>query len=210
MALLIFFVVVWVLFALWAFRCKLGGIVAVAGGFFVGCLSLVPIIVGGKYLDEKYGPKADQVVQQVTAAPFDQVIQAKGLGVGYDHLIAAINPYTPDLKPAPTTNGSTRLLGRTGGGTAGILEVSGKALYESVEKATLSVVISNDDTMNGANSQLLGRFLAVIFPDWTAREDWAVKAIQGGEKVSVQREGKRLTFIPVSEMQMLMFTAEGS
>ncbi|MCY1377625.1 hypothetical protein D9M69_652080 [compost metagenome] len=86
--------------------------------------------------------------------------------------------------------------------------MSGKALSQSVDKATLSIAISTNDKQNGVNAQLLERYMAVLFPDWSGRNEWATKAIQAGQKETVNRADKRITFLPVGQMQMLMFTAE--
>lgn len=205
MMVLVFFGIVWLFVALEGFRRKTGAVIALGGGFIVACLSLMPIIYIGTFLEEE---KAPQVVQQ---APVAQVVQGKGLGVDHDRMLAALGPYAPALKPAPTTpDGRTRLLGQTQGGSAAILEISGKALSQAVEKASLNVAATQDDQQNGVNALLLGRYLDVLFPEWAGRADWAVKAIQADRKDSIEVAGKRITFTPmdVAGTKMLMFTAE--
>ncbi|MCQ4242397.1 hypothetical protein [Stutzerimonas stutzeri] len=206
MAIMIFFIVIWALVTLSAFRRKAGPVIAVGGGFIVGCLALIPIVVGGNYLDEKYGPEADQQTQHSLAAP---ATNSKGLGINHDQLLAALGPFAPTLKPAPTTpDGRTRLVGRTGGDSAGVMDISGVELHQSVEKTTLSIIVSTDDALNSVNANMLERFLSVLFPSWPERSEWAIKVVQAGNKDSMEIDGKRITFIPAVEVQLLMFAVE--
>lgn len=208
MMVLVFSMVVWVLVALEGFRRKTGVVIAVGGGFIVACLSLIPVAYMGKYLDESSSRKAAHAVQQ---SPVTPAVQSKGLGIGYDKLIAALGPYAPDLKPAPTTSdGRARLLGQTQGGSAAIMEVSGKALSQAVEKATLNIAATQDARQNNVNAQLLGLYLDALFPEWPGRAEWAVNAIKSDNKDSFEVAGKRITFRPtvIAETKMLMFTAE--
>lgn len=207
---LFFFGTSWVAFALWARRRNFGGVIAWGGGFIVGCLALIPLgLLAMKYDNWKQ----NQTVQHAPATPgaVASVIQGEGLGVSHDLLLAALGPYAPHLKPAPTTpDGRTRLLGQTQGGSAAILEISGKALSQAVEKATLNVAATQDDKQNGVNALLLGRYLDALFPEWPDRAGWAVNAIQAGSKESIEVAGKRITFTPldVAGTKMLVFTAE--
>lgn len=132
-----------------------------------------------------------------------------GLGVNYDQLMTALDPFNPELKPAPTTpDGRTRMLGKTQGGSTGLLEVSGKSLSSTVEKATLSLVVTKDNGSNRLNGVLLEQYLRAIFPEWDDRFKWAAKAIKGGQKVTIDRPGKRITFTQISQLQMFIFTVE--
>lgn len=206
MMVLIFFGVVWLLVALEAFRRKIGAVIAVGGGFIVACLSLIPIIAGGKYLDDNYGPKAEQVVQQAPAAPAEQT---RGLGLSYDHLMMSMGPFAPEMKPGPTTqDGRTRLVGSTAGGSNGVLEVSGKSLSKDVEKATLLFIFSPDEQASLANTEMTLRYISAVFPEWPSQEryDWLIQVFRNFEGAIVARDGKRLESKVSKQTGMFSFT----
>lgn len=206
MAILIIFFAAWAAFAMWANGKKLGITAALGGGFIIALLSLFPAIYAGKYLDEKYGPESDKAA---ALAPALAAPQLEGLGVDYDHLMTALAPFTPELKPAPSTSdGRTRMLGRTQGGSLGMLEISGKSLSQSVEKATLAISISKDNQASDRNGELLSRYLAAIYPDWNARTDWALAAIQAGKPKTIEQSGKRISFSKSDELKMFIFVSE--
>lgn len=196
MSVLIFFVGVWAVFAIWGFRQKMGSVIALGGGFVVGCLSLVPVILGGKYLDQHYGPG---VQAQQHDGRISQAVVLAGLG-----------DFAPELEPAPPVNGRERALGKTGSGSTGLLEISGKALDHEVEKATLAFpAVLNDKAVTATNVQMAARYVQALFPEWVEPKVWLESnALTSAEDKTVEREGRRITVKLSQELNMWLLTVE--
>jgi hypothetical protein len=205
MTILIAFVLVWCVFAIWAMRRKMGATIAWGGGFIVGCLAaiaLTMIFVPLMRDDEKV--VASEVSEKTEVTP-----PAKGLGLSYDQLMMSMGPFAPEMKPAPTTqDGRTRLLGTTAGGSNGVLEVSGKSLSRDVEKATLLFIFSSDEQASLANTEMTMRYIAAVFPEWPSQEryDWMLEVFRNFEGSSVSREGKKLESKVSKQTGMFTFT----
>lgn len=191
------FVCVWVVLGFWAASRKWHDSIAWGATFVVSLF----IVSGGAQLIERYGTWKQH--QSAQAQQHDgRINQAR--------ILAGLGEYAPELALAPADTGKARALGKTQGGSAGVLEVSGKALEVEVEKATLMFPAKlADQAIASANVQMATRYVQTLFPDWASPGTWLEdNALASAEAKTVEREGRRITVKLSSELNMWLLTVE--
>lgn len=191
------FVLVWCVLGFWATSRKWPDLVAWGGGFVLSLL----IIVGVFRLADSYTAyqKAHPRAESRQDAAINQARILDGLGA-----------FAPALKSAPSADGRARALGKTQGGSSGLLEISGRSLEAEVEKATLAFPVKlDDDRVNALNLQMATRYIHALFPEWVSPETWLESnALTSKETKTVEREGRRITVKHSQELGLWFLTVE--
>jgi hypothetical protein len=197
MTFLIFFFAVWFAVALLAKRKKLSATIAFGGGFITAVIA-ASVVSGGYLLAERYIAYQSESVekQQVGALSKTQ-------------LLVKLGEFAPVLEAAPTSEGRARELGKTQGGSLGILEISGTSDVE-IEKVTLAMSTGlKDDAIRARNLEMATRYVHALFPEWVSPEIWLDgQAISSSEPLIVEREGRRMTAKHSDELSLLFLTVE--
>jgi hypothetical protein len=189
------FVLIWFGIGMWATTRKLPDIVAWGGGAALSLLITVGLF---------------QLVGGYSAHQAIQAEQRQDGTISKSHLLKGMGDFAPVLGPAPTADGRARALGKTQGGSIGILEVSGKALDVDVEKATLTfMAVLNDDQAMAANLRMATQYVQTLFPEWVTPGTWLESnALTSPETKTVAREGRRITVTLSKELNMWFLVVE--
>ncbi|MCQ4310896.1 hypothetical protein NAV33_03140 [Pseudomonas stutzeri] len=196
MIFLIIFLAVWFVVALFAKRRRLSATIAIGGGFITAVIA-TSVVSGGYLLTERYAK------YQSTA--FEK---QRGGALSKSKLLAELGEFAPVLKAAPADKGELRELGKTQGGSTGILEISGTS--DVVEKATLAFSADlNDEQIRARNLEMATRYVHALFPEWNSPEAWlAGLADAGTETQVIEREGRRLIAKHSNELSLWFLTVE--
>ncbi len=197
MTFLIFFFAVWFVVAVLANRKKLSVTIAIGGGFITAVIA-ASVVSGGYLLTERYIAFESRLDEQ----------QRQG-AVSKSQLLTELREFAPVLEAAPASEGRSRELGKTQGGSAGILEISGTSDVE-IEKVTLALSIGlKDDAVRARNLEMATRYVHALFPEWVSPESWLEgQAISSTEPQVVEREGRRITAKHSDELSLLFLTVE--
>lgn len=198
MTILIVFSLVWGVSALWALHRKMSATIAWGGGF-ITALVMALMVSGGYSLTERY--KTYQAAQ---------IENQQGGALNKARILAGMGEFAPVLESAPTTEGRSRALGKTQGGSTGILEITGQSLDIEVEKATLAIPANlDDDKIQARNLQMATRYIHTLFPEWVSPETWIENnALANTETKVIEREGRRITARHSEELSLWLLTVE--
>ncbi|WP_300656253.1 hypothetical protein [Pseudomonas sp.] len=198
MTILIVFFLTWGVSALWARSRKMSATIAWGGGF-ITALVMTLIVSGGYSLAERYRTyQAAQIENQQDGA------------LNKARILAGMGEFAPVLEPAPAAEGRSRALGKTQGGSTGILEITGQSIDVEVEKATLAIPARlNDEQVQARNLQMATRYIHTLFPEWVSPETWLESnALASTETKVVEREGRRITAKHSKELSLWFLTVE--
>lgn len=185
---------VWIGFALWAKHRQFSGTVAWGGGFVAGLSSVAAIAV---------------VMSTITENQPDVLHEAAEKTISQANLIQGLHPFTPELEVAESTEEKTRAVGKTTGGSVGMLEVSGKALDRDIESATLAFAMPDDNVVKENNVKMAGQFIRTLFPEWVEPEAWLTSnVLQHPEEQIVEREGRQVRVRYSNELSLWFMTVK--
>lgn len=197
MTFLVFFLLVWCAVAVLAKRKKMSVTIALGGGFITAVIAS-SVVSGGYLLAERYIAYNDN----------SQIEHQREGVLTKSKLLAEMQEFAPVMKAAPAGEGVARELGKTQGGSTGILEISGTS--DVVEKATLAFPTNlKDDQIRARNLEMATRYMHVMFPEWVSPEIWlASLADTGTEPQVIEREGRRLIAKHSGELSLWFLTVE--
>lgn len=198
MVILIAFFVVWCVFAVWAMRRKMGATTALGGGF-ITAIVMVLILSGGYALTKHFNKYQSENAEKQQDGALNKA-----------RILAGMGEFAPVLEPAPASDGRSRALGKTQGGSTGILEITGRSLDAEVEKATLAIPAKlSDDHVQARNLQMATRYIHTLFPEWESPETWLESNLLAStDTKTVEREGRRITAKHSKELSLWFLTVE--
>lgn len=197
MTFLIFFLAIWFVVALFAKRKKLSATIAIGGGFITAVIA-ASVVSGGYLLADRYLAYQSESVEKQQAGALSK-----------PQLLAELGEFAPVLEAAPARENRSRELGKTQGGSLGMLEISGTSSVE-IDKATLAISTGlKDDAIRARNLEMATRYVHALFPEWVSPESWLEgQALSSSEPLVIEREGRRITAKRSDELSLLYLTVE--